>query len=128
MDDAPRGQCQPLLEGDELRLGGRNWIVPPLNFRQLKTMQPLLERVGRIGLKMGAQEIDDVVHLVHAALSRNYPDLAEAEVAEMIDLANAARAVRAVAGVSGLVPRGEEKSPELTVGEAGAGSASTGTT
>ncbi len=114
-------------DGVALRLGGRDWVVPPLNFRQLKALAPVLERVGAIGARLGDKEIDDVVGLVHAALSRNYPDLAAEDVAELIDLGNAARVVRAVAGVSGLVAVGPEAQGDASPGEAAPGSASIGT-
>ena len=114
-------------DGVELRLGGRDWIVPPLNFRQLKTLAPLFARIGAIGARLGEQEIDDIVRLVHAALSRNYPDLAAEDVAELIDLGNAASAVRAVAGVSGLVASGPPSEGDAPLGEAAPGAASIGT-
>jgi hypothetical protein len=109
-------------DGVSLRLGGRDWIVPPLNLRQLKQLTPALHRLGAAGQSLGEAEIDDIVRIIHAALSRNYPEATEAELAEMLDLGNAATAVRAVAGVSGLVPAGESPA-----GEAEAGNASTGT-
>ena len=114
-------------DGVELRLGGRDWIVPPLNFRQLKALAPIFARVGAIGARLGEQEIDDIVRLVHAALSRNYPDLAAEDVAELIDLGNAASAVRAVAGVSGLAASGPPRDGDAPPGEAAPGAASIGT-
>lgn len=114
-------------DGVALRLGGRDWIVPPLSFRQLKALSPVFARVGAIGARLGEKEIDDIVHLVHAALSRNYPALTADDVAELIDLGNAASVVRAVAGVSGLAAAARASEGDAALGEAAPGMASTGT-
>ena len=110
-------------DGVALRLGGRDWIVPPLNFRQLKALAPVFARVGAIDARLGEKEIDDIVRLVHAALSRNYPDLTADDVAELIDLGNAASVVRAVAGVSGLAASGPPREGNAPPGEAAPGAA-----
>ena len=113
---------QVKYDGVKLRLAGCDWIIPPLNLRQLKQLTPALQRLGAAGDALGEAEIDDIVRIVHAALSRNYPQTTEVELAEILDVGNAASAIRAVAGVSGLVPAGEPPK-----GEVEAGSASTGT-
>jgi hypothetical protein len=112
----------PAHEGARLVLGGREWIVPPLTLRQLRRLQPMFATLGRIGPIMAVEQIDALIEITQAALSRNYPDITGDALADLIDLGNAAGVIRAIAGVSGLAPAGD-----ASAGEASAGSASTGT-
>ena len=91
-------------EGIAVRLGSRDFIVPPLTFRQLRLLQPQLAIVGgSIGPVMGEERIGAIIAIAHQALQRNYPELDRDAVEEMVDLGNAARLMQAIAGISGLV-------------------------
>ena len=108
---------EPNHEGVVVRIGGQDWIVPPLTFRQLRRLQPAFETLGQIGPVMSEGQIDAVLQIAEAALSRNYPEITRDEVEELLDLGNARTVLAAIAGASGLKP----------AGEAAAGSRSTGT-
>lgn len=115
-------------DGIAVRMGAREWIVPSLNLRQLKRLSPKFALLGKVGAAMAEEQIDALVEIAHAALSRNYPELTAEDVAELVDLGNAGALVGAIVGASGLV----KASPETNAGphpagEAGAGSASNGT-
>jgi hypothetical protein len=128
-------------DGVRLRLGGRELVVPALNFRQLKALAPRFAALRRRGPELGLEQIDALVEIAHAALARNYPDLAREEVAELIDMRNAREVVEAVIGAAGLVrldapgaARAGEPAPgapslgESHLGEMGAASRSSGST
>jgi hypothetical protein len=114
-------------DGIAVRMGAREWIVPPLNLRQLKRLAPKFALLGTVGAGMGDEQIDALVEIAHAALSRNYPALTPEEVAELVDLGNAGVLVKAIVGASGLAAQGEDAAREPSTGEAGAGGASSGT-
>lgn len=93
-----------LFDGATVRMGGRDWTVPPLTFRQLRRLQPQLERLARINAAATPEQIGAVSEIVQAALSRNYPDITVDEVEDMLDLGNAGRVIAAILSSSGLVP------------------------
>jgi hypothetical protein len=125
--------AEPPYDGVAVRLGARDWIVPPLNLRQLRRLAPKFALLGSVGAGMGDEQIEALIEIAHASLARNYPDLTPDQVAELIDLANAGALVKAIVGASGLVqmtarPKkeaapGETALGENPPGEAGAGSA-----
>jgi len=94
-----------LLRGVSVELGGTDYTVPPLNFRQLRELEQELSALGSVttnSLSIAAADVANVVKVAHAALSRNYPELTLAQVEELVDLGNAKDLMMAVAGVSGL--------------------------
>ncbi len=93
-----------LVEGVIVRMGGRDWTIPPLTFKQLRRLQPQLERLARINAAATPEQIGAVSEIVQAALSRNYPEITVEEVEDMLDLGNAGRVITAILSGSGLVP------------------------
>ena len=100
-----------LIEGAKLVLGGREFIVPPLNFKALRALTPKLGILAGLGAVPTSEQFDVVVDLVHAALTRNYPDMGKDELEELLDLGNLSTALEAVMGASGMVRGGEVESP-----------------
>lgn len=95
------------IAGAPVSMGGEDWIVPALSFRQLRELKEPLGRLAS-GIDLNVSQ-DDVVVVVHAALSRNYPDLTcERVESELLDLSNMKEAIEAVMGQSGMVKRGAE--------------------
>lgn len=90
-----------MIEGKTIRMGGKDWIVPPLNFRALKRFQ---KEIGSLNLAELAQS-EKVEEIVLAALNRNYPDLTLDELQDMLDMGNVIEVTMAVMGVSGLEAR-----------------------
>lgn len=101
-----------LIDGAKIKMGGKDWVVPALSFKQLKRLLPTLNRVGNGAVSL--ENMGEMAEVVHAALSRNYPKVTLDEVEELLDMRNAQFVFLAVIGQSGL-----EQVPE---GEAGPGS------
>jgi len=96
-----------MIDGVSISLGGTEYVVPALSFKQLRNLQPKLATLGTVkGIPSEAQ-LDAVAEVVHAALSRNYPDLTLDQVGDMLDLTNMKHIVPAIMGISGLVSEGE---------------------
>ncbi|HWK45129.1 MAG TPA: hypothetical protein VNT30_10425 [Stellaceae bacterium] len=108
-----------LIDGAILRMGGRDWTIPPLTFGQIKRLRPLLEAIPATasGVLTGDQ-LDAIVAIVHAALGRNYPDVTFDQVGDdLLDLGNMAAVVNAVMTGSGLVSSGVTPSGEAPAGQ-----------
>jgi hypothetical protein len=96
---------QPRHRGHNIELGGTTYVVPPLNFRQLRDLAADIEALGAIdpnSLRLTAEDVGRILKIAHAALSRNYPDLTIEQMEELVDLGNAKELMMAVTGVSGL--------------------------
>ncbi len=103
----------PKHDGIPLKLGGEEYVVPPLSLGQVKRLLPNIEK-----MQAGTDTLDkfsSVVAIAHAALSRNYPELKYEDVEELVDMGNFKTVLDAVMGASGLAR-----------GEAPAGNAQTG--
>lgn len=99
-----------LIEGVKINLGGDNYIVPPLSFKNLRMLQPKLGLLKTVGDVPTEEQTDAIAQIVLMALSRNYPDLTLDQVSEVLDLSNMKQVLPAILGVSGLVTTsGEEK-------------------
>lgn len=93
-------------DGKWVKLGGRReYLLPALNFKQLKQYQDKLGSMQLNGSMPNPSQIDDMLDIVHAALSRNYPELKRDELEEMVDMANFADVFFALVNVSGLEAR-----------------------
>ena len=103
-----------MIPGVKINLGGDEYIVPPLNFRQLEKHSKLLDELPDV---LAAGEVKKqwqiILSLALAALSRNYPDLTLEKLKDIIDLGNLAVLTEAVMGQAGFA-----KSGELTPGQA----------
>lgn len=104
-----------MIDGVTVRMGGREWIVPPLTLGQLRRLWPRVRRLGEIGAVTGAEEVAIMVEVTTAALSRNYPDLTAVEVEELLDLGNAGMVLNAVLTGSGLRPATGEAEPAAVI-------------
>jgi len=95
---------EPKIDGEKLILGGREFIVPPINLKRLKNLLPLIESLTKETDTL--KQMDGTSQILHAALSRNYPEITLDEVEEMIDLGNFMSVLKAVLGGSGFLPGG----------------------
>ncbi len=101
-----------MIEGVTIQLGGEGRIIPPLNFRALRTLQPELTLLGKSPLGQGGfsdEQMTALCQVIHAALARNYPDVTLDQLEDWIDLGNAPAVIAAVMAQSGLVRAGGEK-------------------
>lgn len=93
-----------LLDGVTIRLGRRDFVVPPLNLRAVRKVEKLLPVLeGRPG---EVSFLDAAVEVLHLAILRNYPEVTRDEVEDMVDLGNLPRLIEAVMNVSGFGPKG----------------------
>jgi hypothetical protein len=95
---------EPKLTGVPLKLGGADYVLPPLNLAALEKYWALIESWGEPPASLVGR-LSEGAELLHAALVRNYPELTLAEVKEGLDLANFPAALAQLLEVSGLVRR-----------------------
>lgn len=102
------------IKGIPLQLGGKTYIVPPLNLGALEQLQDRLEKFDG---GIGKENISTVLDATTAALKRNYPDITRDQVSELIDVGNMGEVMEAVMDVSGLKRQAQEAEGQNT-GEA----------
>jgi len=99
------------FEGAKIAIGGRDFIVPPLTFKQLRRLKERIESLKEATLKPGdlsGEQLDAMAEIIHAALSRNYPELTREDLEDLLDLGNLGPMIKAVMGQSGFVQGGKE--------------------
>jgi hypothetical protein len=99
----------PKHEGTPISISGTEYIVPPLSFKQFKALREDVMKLNTGDVSSSEEQQGVVLRIVHAALSRNYPDLTLDQVEDMLDLGNIHEIVKAIVGVNQL-----KKSMELT--------------
>ncbi len=90
-----------MIQGMTLNLGGEDYIVPALNFRQLqqfKTEIAAMQNMSNSADPMN--ELSTVIPVVTASLKRNYPDMTEEKVADLLDMGNYVNVFQAVLGIT----------------------------
>ena len=109
---------EPKNEGVPLKLGGNDYVLPPLNLAALEKYWPVIESWGEPPASLVGR-LSEGAELLHAALVRNYEDLTLAEVKEGLDLANFPAALAQLLEVSGLVRRlpGEPQAGSVPIGD-----------
>lgn len=96
-----------MIHGASVNLGGEDFLLAPLTFAQLrdgsaKDIATIEERVAERAIFSG-EYIEAMGRVVHASLSRNYPDMTQERVMALLDLGNARACYKAVLGLSGLL-------------------------
>ncbi len=94
----------PKHEGITLKLGGEEYVVPPLSLGQVKRLFPVIEKMQSASDTV--DKFSSLVAIAHAALSRNYPELKFEEVEELVDMGNFKTVMDAVMGASGFLRGG----------------------
>jgi len=105
---------EPKLDGVPLKLGGTDYILPPLNLAALEKYWPVIESWGEPPASL-VQRLSEAAELLHAALLRNYPELTLAEVKEGLDLASFPAILPQLLEVSGLTRRPPGEPPAGSV-------------
>jgi len=90
-----------MLDGQKLKLGETEYVVPPLNLKAMRRLLPAISKLKPVGLPSD-EDISTIVEVVRSALVRNYPDITLETVEEGIDMGNLAAALGVVLGQSGL--------------------------
>lgn len=98
----------PKFEGEKLKLGDKEYVIPPLTWRRIRELLPVLGRIkiSPVGLEITGEMLDDYATVILAALNRNYPDMTRESLEDVLDLGNAPQIFLAIMGMSGLI-RGE---------------------
>lgn len=91
-----------MIEGAIIKMGDKEWTVPALSFKQVRVLLPKINSLSKLSAVMKPEQMAVVAEVVHAAVSRNYPDVSLADVEDVLDLRNAPKALMAVMGQSGL--------------------------
>jgi hypothetical protein len=100
-------QVAPRFKGQPIELGGTSYTVPPLAIGAVKELLPRMQTLRAIDGIPSAEDIDTMVEVVHAAITRNYPDMTRETLLELLDLGNMADVFRSIMGRSGLTPVAE---------------------
>lgn len=97
---------QELYEGEPIKVRGKEYIVPGLSFAQLEKHMKIIERLNdkRNNGALTPQIMQDITTVIHAAMSRNYPEMTEEQIKNMVDTRNAGRFVQVIMGLSGFEP------------------------
>jgi len=91
------------FEGVPVTLGGTRYTVPPLSLKQVRLLTPILESFRTVTVdNFDANSLDALMTVIHAALSRNYPNISRDDLEELVDMGNAGALMAAVLGASGL--------------------------
>jgi hypothetical protein len=109
------------FEGVPVALGGGTYIVPPLSTGAMRRMADDIDKLGSSDSAVAEQE--RATRVIHAALVRNYPELAIETLEELIDAHNVKDLLAAVFGQSAVAPVGETKAPQSSADQStGSGS------
>lgn len=93
-----------MIKGKEIELGGKTYIVPPLNLAAVEHFQ---DRLAGFTGGIDATSVLLVAEVTHSALKRNYPEITLEEVKDVLDLGNMVEVFQAVLQVSGFVMRAD---------------------
>ena len=107
-------KSQPeIIEGPEIKLGHKSYIIAPLNFATLKKVTPLLSSFTALGKAPTTQDYDNIVMVIWLALKRNYPNLKLSEVEQNLDLSNINQIASNTMNAGGVKTSGEAKAASL---------------
>lgn len=109
------------IKGITVTLGGTDFVVPPLNFKSLQSLQT---RLAGFSGGTDPESIQLVADAALHALKRNYPDMTADALGDILDLGNMQGVMEAVMDVSGL----RRKSIETAAGQGDDSPPSSGTT
>jgi hypothetical protein len=97
----------PRFAGQEVNLGGTDFIVPPLSLGALKQLLPKIKAltIGKDATPDDLSQVADMLEICLAALHRNYPELTLDQLGDIVDLGNFKTLISVVMGQSGLEVR-----------------------
>ena len=112
------GDHMALFDGTKVNLGGRDFILPPLTLKALRQLGPKIGLLGSLSGMPTEEQIDAMIEVAHASISRNYPEITLDELGDLLDLGNLQDVFPAVMAASGLakLPEGKAASPVSLIG------------
>ena len=88
-----------MIDGIVMKLGDKEYTVPPLNLKRVRKLLPVLQDViGKPVNELTEEQLNSLTEIVFQSLQRNYPDITKDEVEEIIDFKNLRVVVGAVLG------------------------------
>lgn len=105
------------FQGKAVKIGETEYIIPSLSVKQAKKMWPQILDLDKVGgsveeIKQSMpKKFDDMLAIIHAALSRNYPDVTVEQLEELVSIHQVKDLMLIVSGQSGF-EQGETK-PEV---------------
>ena len=89
-------------QNNQISLNGTLYTVAALSLKQIKELGPHIKNLSGMTGHPTDEQIDSVVSIVHASLSRNHAALTLEQVSDLVDLGNMAELINRVMGVSGV--------------------------
>lgn len=103
---------KPRFRGKTIDLGGTDYVIPPLSFRQVQDLSENISRITALQQRVlegeagaGNEVFELMANIVFAAMSRNYPLLSKVELWDLLDMGNIREVFACVMGVSGFTQR-----------------------
>jgi hypothetical protein len=96
---------QVKYEGESIKIGGKDYVLPGLSVGQSRKLIPKLEQ--KKDNDTVADQMSLFVEIVQSALSRNYPSITAELIEEGLTPGELAGLVGYVSRISGLKPKGE---------------------
>ena len=97
------------FEGQTVNLGGQEYVVPSLSVKQARALWPKILELNKGITEENLPEKHGLsVEVIHAALTRNYPDLTRDELEDLVDMRNIRVLMALVSGQSGIFGTGSE--------------------
>ena len=114
---------QTLIDGQKVRMGGRDWILAPLNFYQLRVS--LKSDLDNLRNPDTESRLDSFERIIHGSLERNYPGMTIEDTQRLLDMGNIELVVAAVMAASGMI-RSLSSGAEVAQSDPSTGTQSTG--
>ena len=103
---------EPPFEGELVKLGEREFIVPSLSVTQARKLWPAILDLNRgVSLEDFPTKLDQALPIILAALTRNYPEVTLEQLGEWVDVRNFPKLMKIVAGQSGMSLKPGEDQP-----------------
>jgi hypothetical protein len=101
------GNGQPKYEGQKVKIGGVEYILPELSVRQFRESRELFTKLND----------ENALAIILKALNRNYPNVKIEDIEDEVGVGEASRMLLMVRGLSGLLRTGPQPAADrgLTV-------------
>jgi hypothetical protein len=106
------------FEGVVTRLGDKEYIIPSLSTKQARRLWPLIMEINEgVSVQNLPEKYEKILQIIHAAISRNYPEVTVEELDDLVDLSNVRKLQMIVIGQSGLTtaPGPQPVAPNVSV-------------
>jgi hypothetical protein len=88
-----------MIDGEKIMVGGVEMTAPPIAYGKVKKYYQDIKTLDPAGEEFAP--IDKLLEVIHASLSRNYPDLTLEQLADMIFVAEITPAYQKILSISG---------------------------